>query len=236
MIIFTTITNAYDDIPDHFYDPSVKYVLFYDKEIEQRGPWEFIKIPEEGHPVLKAYRIRCLSHLWFDEPHVWVDACYTMTSQFVKNSKDILQNEITLQHHPEKRTLLGEFMKLHNWGFVPDERLLKCAEDIASIGYKPSMFDHTINCCVWRHNTPRVVDFNVEYWRWYKDYKLFHGCQITSAIAEYLAYGKNVPRVSMQVDLSKSSRARSYQENYQFCKNSDDRFMNRIRKILGAVV
>ena len=46
MIIYTTITNAYDRIPDHYYDPDVKYVLFYDEDIEQKGPWEFIRIPK----------------------------------------------------------------------------------------------------------------------------------------------------------------------------------------------
>jgi len=60
MIIYTTITNAYDTIPDHYYDPDVKYVLFYDEDIEQKGPWEFIRIPKGGDPVLKSYRIRTL--------------------------------------------------------------------------------------------------------------------------------------------------------------------------------
>jgi len=236
MIIFTTITNAYDTIPDHHYDLGVKYVLFYDKPIKQKGPWEFIRIPEEGDPVLKAYRIRCLSHLWFDEPHVWVDACYRMDETFADRSRDILQREITLQHHPDKRTLLGEFMKIHRCGFVPEDRLIRCAQDIRSVGYRPSTWDHTINCCVWRHNTPAVVDWNVEYWRWYKDYKLYHGCQITSAIAEHLVFGKNVPRVGMQVDLSQSTRAKAYPHNYSFVENTDKAFQKKLRKILGAVV
>jgi|TARA_R100000805_G_C3600471_1_gene101190 hypothetical protein len=81
-----------------------------------------------------------------------------------------------------------------------------------------------------------VVDWNVEYWRWYKDYKLYHGCQITSAIAEHLVFGKNVPRVGMQVDLSQSTRAKEYLHNYTFVDNTDETFQKKIRKILGAIV
>ena len=92
MIIFTTNINAYDNIPDHFYDADVKYVMFYDKEIPHKGPWEFRKLDcQYDHPVLNAYHTRCLSHLLFDEPHVWIDGCYTMTKQFVENSKKFLQ-------------------------------------------------------------------------------------------------------------------------------------------------
>ena len=69
MIIFTANINAYDNIPDHFYDGDVKYVMFYDKEIPRKGPWEFRKLDcQYEHPVLNAYHTRCLSHLWFDEP------------------------------------------------------------------------------------------------------------------------------------------------------------------------
>jgi len=236
MIIFTTITNAYDTIPDHHYDPDVKYVLFYDKPIEQRGPWEFIKISEEGDPVLKAYRIRCLSHLWFDEPHVWVDACYRMDETFADRSRDILQNEITLQRHPQPRTLLGEFIKLHRYGFVPPERLYRCAEDIMSVGYKPTMWDHTINSCIWRHNTPAVVDWNVEYWRWYKNYKLYHGCQITSAIAEHLVFGKNVPRVSIQFDMGRSTRSKVYSSSYTLDENTDETVSGKLADIFGTSI
>ena len=182
MIIFTTNINAYDNIPDHYYDGDVKYVMFYDKPIEKKGPWDFRKLDcKYKSPVLNAYHTRCLSHLWFDEPHVWIDGCYTMTEEFVKNSKEFLEtNEITLMHHPDKRTLLQEVLKLYRCGFVPEERLYKFCEDLAATGFKPSFFDHTINCCLWRNCSDKVTKWNEEYWKWYVDYELYHGCQITS--------------------------------------------------------
>tara|TARA_B100000900_G_scaffold258603_2_gene220407 strand:- start:1378 stop:2961 length:1584 start_codon:yes stop_codon:yes gene_type:complete len=243
MIIFTTNVNAYDNIPNHYYDKDVKYVMFYDKPIQQKGPWEFIQVEEPPTHLLltdsihKAYKTRTLSHLYFDEPHVWVDGCYTMTEQFVKNSKEFLEkDEITLMHHPDKRTLLQEILKLYRCGFVPEDRLLKFCTDVAATGMKSSFFDHTINCCIWRHNTPKVREWNEQYWHWYEHYGLFHGCQITSAIAEYLVYGKITARAPLQVDLSTSSRAKDYEDSYIFTtNNSEEEFVTKARKILNAV-
>ena len=41
MIVYTCITNGYDEIPDHYYDPDVQYVCFTDGTVEKKGPWEF---------------------------------------------------------------------------------------------------------------------------------------------------------------------------------------------------
>ena len=238
MIIFTTNINAYDDIPDHFYDGDVKYVMFYDEPIEQKGPWEFIKLDcKYDNPVLNAYHTRCMSHLYFDEPHIWIDGCYTMTEEFVKNSKEFLEkNEITLMNHPTKRSLLGEIIKLYRYGFVPEERLYRFCEDLAKTGFKSSFFNHTINCCIWRHNTSKVNEWNERYWYWYEEYELFHGCQITSAIAEWEVYGKKLPRVPMQVDLKQSTRAKTYGESYSMTTMPhhihEDGFKKRVARIL----
>jgi len=161
-----------------------------------------------------------------------------MTKQFVENSKKFLEeNEITLMHHPDKRTLLKELLKLYRWGFVPEERLYKFCDDIAATGFKPSFFDHTINCCLWRNCSDNVTRWNEEYWRWYVDYELFHGCQITSAIAEFLVYNKRLPRVPLQVDLSKSTRSKPYDESYEFTMNENEKqFTRNARRILRAAV
>ena len=47
LIIYTSITNWYDTIPDDmYYDPSVKYVCFTDGKVEKKGAWEFRDIPK----------------------------------------------------------------------------------------------------------------------------------------------------------------------------------------------
>ncbi len=239
MIIFTTNINSYDNIPDHFYDGNVKYVMFYDKPIEEKGDWEFIKLDcKYDHPVLNAYHTRCNSHLWFDEPHVWIDGCYTMTEEFVKNSKKFLEkNEITLMHHPDKRTFLREIMKLFRCNFVPEDRLIKFCKDLYDTGFDPMFMDHTINCCIWRNNTSKVKEWNERYWYWYEHYELFHGCQITSAIAEWEVYGKLLPRVDLQVDLFKSTRSKSYPHSYVFCSNkNEEKFKKKVCNIMNLPV
>ena len=63
MIIYTCITNGYDEIPDHYYDPDVQYVCFTDGTVEKKGPWEFRdilvdhKCLEENHLILKSILI-----------------------------------------------------------------------------------------------------------------------------------------------------------------------------------
>ena len=239
MIIFTTNINSYDNIPDHYYDGDVKYVMFYDKPIEEKGEWEFIKLDcKYDHPVLNAYHTRCNSHLWFDEPHVWIDGCYTMTEEFVENSKKFLdKNEITLMHHPDKRSFLREIMKLFRCDFVPEDRLIKFCKDLYDIGFDPEFMDHTINCCIWRNNTSKVKEWNERYWYWYEHYQLFHGCQITSAIAEWEVYGELLPRVELQVDLFKSTRAKTYPHSYTFTNNKEEReFKKKVCNIMNLPV
>ena len=68
-------------------------------------------------------------------------------------------------------------------------------------------------------------------------YELFHGCQITSAIAEFLVYNKRLPRVPLQVDLSKSTRNKPYDESYEFTMNENEKqFTRNARRILRAAV
>ena len=97
--------------------------------------------------------------------------------------------------------------------------------------------DHTINCCIWRNNTSKVKEWNERYWYWYEHYELFHGCQITSAIAEWEVYGKLLPRVEPQVDLFKSTRSKSYPHSYVFCSNNnEEQFKKKVCNIMNLPV
>ena len=68
MIIYTCITNGYDEIPDHYYDPDVQYVCLTDGTIEKKGPWEFRDILfEHEDPVrLSTHqnKIHTFTFLW----------------------------------------------------------------------------------------------------------------------------------------------------------------------------
>ena len=232
MIIYSCITNGYDEIPDdHFYDPTVKYVMYYDGEIEKKGPWEFIYCDRSEPDWIKAYYPKCMSHTLFDEPHVWIDGCYVMPPDFVKNSKEFLQNELTIQDHPHQRTIVQEFVKLYNVGFATYDELVLLAEDMVEVGFDPKQYRQSLNCCIWRQNTEKVRDWNTVYWNWYRNH-----CQrvdqITSSIADQLVVRSN--RVPMQIDLSVSTRAKRYGETYNMHHNSDAQdFRNMISNIFN---
>ena len=232
MIIYSCITNGYDIISDdHYYDPDVKYVMYYDQEIEKKGPWEFIKCDREEPDWIKSYYPKCMSHTLFDEPHVWIDGCYIMSPDFVNNSKEFLQNELTLQDHPNQRTIVQEFVKLYNVGFATYDELVLLAEDMACAGFDPKQYRQSLNCCIWRQNTEKVRDWNTVYWNWYKNH-----CQrvdqITSSIADQLVMKSN--RVPMQIDLNVSTRKKRYDETYNMHNNTNTAtFRNMISNIFN---
>ena len=231
MIIYSCITNGYDEIPDdHFYDPDVKYVMYYDGDLEQKGDWEFIKCDRHEPNWLKSYYPRCMSHTLFDEPHVWVDGCYTMPPDFVNKSKQFLQNELTLQNHPQQRTIIQEFYKLYRVGFATEDELVRLAEDMACIGFKPSQHKQSLNCCIWRQCTDKVKEWNECYWNWYSNH-CQRTDQIASSIAEQLVM--RATRVPMQINWNVSTRQKPYSENYIMYENTeDDLFIDRVCKAL----
>ena len=62
--------------------------------------------------------------------------------------------------------------------------------------------------------------------------------QATSGIAEYLVFGRDrIPRVPLQVDLSSSSRVKTYGDSYNISDNiNEDEFRSKARRILRAVL
>lgn len=100
MIIYTCITDGYDKIPlNNYYDPDVKYVCFYDQEIEKTGPWKFIKISNEIEcPFVRAHYYKILPYNFFDinEKLIWIDACRVHTKKLIKTSKRIFKQNIPL--------------------------------------------------------------------------------------------------------------------------------------------
>jgi len=85
-IIYTCITNGYDEIPnEHYYDPDIKYVCFTDGNIEHKEPWEFRDIPiqHECPRRLSAYpKINPHKLFPIGSKVAWIDGCYVMTKRY----------------------------------------------------------------------------------------------------------------------------------------------------------
>jgi hypothetical protein len=234
MIIYSCITNGYDEISDdHYYDPNVKYVMFHDGTIEKKGPWEFIELNvDETCPVRKSYHPKHLPHHYFEtgEDTVWIDGCYKLTKNFTEISKSM--GEFVLQIHPAKRSLIQEFLKLYSFGFSSEEECYSLASRMYNSGYRCVMYKQTINCCVWRKISPEINAWN-ECWRdWYMSSR--DRDQICSAIAEFQTI--RAKRCSVQISLDQTHRVKDYTLSYNIdtqYKNTD-KFIDNLCKIFNV--
>ena len=177
MLIYSCITNGYDEIPDdHYYDPDVQYVMFTDGTVEHKGPWEFRSIPMENEcpRKLSAY-VKTSPHKVFPmgTETVWIDGCYTMTEKFVDQSKKYLsENDFTVMRHPcvgepSGMSYLDECME----GFV-------CAmstwDEIIDIStrlrgtkkYSFRQYSAPVLGAIWRKITPTYPEFGDLWWEW----------------------------------------------------------------------
>ena len=112
MIIYTCITNSYDVIPDHYYDPDVRYVLFHDGTAVPQEPWELIELDVDVDCPrrLSAYP-KINPHKYFDEGEntVWIDGCYIMTKEFVELAKQ--RFPFTILRHPNRFSYYDEMLE-----------------------------------------------------------------------------------------------------------------------------
>jgi hypothetical protein len=215
VIIYTCITNGYDSISeDNYYDPDVRYVCFYDGDLEKIGPWEFIKLNLDIEcPVRRSYHPKHLPHHYFDagEITLWIDGSYTITKEIVEKFKtEFLEYDLVLQKHPAERNLLEEFSKLYYHGFSSEEQCVSMAKKIVENGYPLSDYNQTINCIVYRKLTEEINRWS-ECWRKWYDLGVNRD-QISSALAEWEI--KKAHRIDLLVDMTKSTRAKHYGSGY----------------------
>jgi hypothetical protein len=234
MIIYTCITNGYDKISNEtYYDPDIRYVCFYDGEIDKVGNWEYIPLDLDiTCPVRKSYHPKHLPHHYFDvgEYTMWIDASYTVTESvvdFFKN-KIINRHDLVLQRHPAKRNLLEEFSKLYYHGFSSAEECIDMAQKIKDSGFTLDDYDQTINCIVFRKLTDKVNQWSESWRRWY-DLGVNRD-QVSSSLAEWEVI--EAYHIDMIVDMSKSTRVKNYGDSYNLLeKPSFKNFKSFTRKL-----
>jgi hypothetical protein len=159
MIIYSCITDGYDEISDdHYYDPDIKYVMFHDGTIEKKGPWEFIELPKSNlNAVKKSYLPKI--QMPFDEPNFWIDGCFTITKKLVEESKKILdQNEYAILRHPNRRTYLEECVEYYTHAYDEYSSLIGITNKLKTLGYKFSFHKSIICGMMWRNPTDKVIN------------------------------------------------------------------------------
>jgi hypothetical protein len=216
VIIYTCITNGYDRISEeNYYDPDIRYVCFYDGELEKIGDWEFVELDLDIEcPVRRSYHPKHLPHHYFDvgEITLWIDGSYTITKELVDKFKsEFVQHDLILQKHPAERNLLEEITKLYYHGFSSEEECLDIAQKIKEAGYMIREYEQTINCIVYRRLTTQTIAWSEAWRKWY-DLGVNRD-QISSAVAEWEIMKAN--HINLIVDITKTTRVKSYGESYK---------------------
>mgnify|MGYP003112459589 FL=1 len=176
MLIYSCITNGYDEISDdHYYDPDVQYVMFTDGSVEHKGPWEFRPIPmENGCPRRLSAYVKTSPHKVFPvgTETVWIDGCYKMTEKFVEQSRKYLsENDFTVMRHPcvteDGMTYLDECLE----GFVCSmstwDEVIDITTRLKETGkYSFRNYSAPVLGAIWRKITPTYYEFGDSWWEW----------------------------------------------------------------------
>ena len=177
LIIYTSITNWYDTIPDDmYYDPDVKYVCFTDGKVEKKGAWEFRDIPSHVYDEvddprrLSAYAKICPHKLFpYGSKTVWLDGCYVHTKEWVDKCKEILK-EVPLTHmlHPHRFTFHNEIMEGFGANFNSREEMLELVHALQKVNYNFKQYYSPVLTCIWRQIDDEMAEFHDLWWKYSK--------------------------------------------------------------------
>jgi len=170
-IIYTCITNGYDEIPnEHYYDPEIKYVCFTDGSIEHKEPWEFRDIPIEhecprrlsAYPKINPHKLFPVG-----SKVAWIDGCYIMTERYAEETKRILDTyPFTIMRHHNKFTYYDEVLEgyLGNMNTWDDQ--VEITKALAETGYKFRLYSSPVLGSFWRVITEDLFDFHDMWWKY----------------------------------------------------------------------
>jgi len=169
MIIYSCITNYYDVIPDHYYDPDVRYVMFHDGTVVQRGPWEFIKLDVDIDCPrrLSAYP-KINPHKYFDEGEdtVWIDACYVMTKEFVELAKS--RFPFTILRHPNKFSYYDEMLEGFECSFFGFDQGIELTRILFEDGYNFRQYRSPLGTIIYRTINDETIRFGDSWWHYFE--------------------------------------------------------------------
>lgn len=170
-IIYTSITNGYDEIPnEHYYDPDIRYVCFTDGSIEHKGPWEFRDIPiqHECPRRLSAYA-KINPHKLFPvgSKVAWIDGCYVMTKKYCEEVKKYLSEyPFTVVRHYNKFTYYDEILEGYMGNFNTWDDQVEITKALADTGYNFRKYDSPVLGTFFRVITEDLFDFHDMWWQY----------------------------------------------------------------------
>ena len=177
IIIYTSITNWYDTIPDDmYYDPEVKYICFTDGKVEKKGPWEFRDIPAHVYDEvddprrLSSYAKICPHKLFpYGTKTVWLDGCYVHTKEWVDYCKKLLKDSgLTHMLHPHRFTFHNEVMEGFGANFNSEEQMLELVDALREVNYDFKKYCSPVLTCIWRQIDDEMGEFHDLWWKYSK--------------------------------------------------------------------
>lgn len=218
-IVYTCITNGYDSIPDHYYDPKVRYVLYHDGTIPLNNPnWEYRDVRE----LCDLECPRRLSSFPKINPHkcfevgdntVWIDGCYKMTKEFVEESRKVFPLDLATMEHCYEFTYYDEMLEGFMCEFFSYEDGVEITKKLAEAGY--NFKEYCSPCCtmIWRtiRSTLEFNKFCDLWWEWSligpnRDQVSFDAARQFSGLEIYRIFNKPPDTVVMGVELKFSEK------------------------------
>ena len=169
IVIYTCITNGYDEFPENnYYDPDIRYVCFHDVSVDTTGePWEYIKLDLDiDCPRRLSFYPKANPHLFFPEgTHtIWIDGCYVHTKEFVERSKGCFP--FTMLRHASKFSYFDEMLEGFTCAFFTYDDALLLTQKLKDIDYNFRTYGSPLGTIVWRTMSPEMNKFNELWYEW----------------------------------------------------------------------
>ena len=235
LVIYTSITNWYDTIPDDmYYDPDVKYVCFTDGKVEKKGEWEFRDIPDfvydevDGDPRrLSAFAKICPHKLFpYGTKTVWLDGCYIHTKEWVEYCKKKLKESgLTHMLHPHRFTFHNEIMEGFGANFNSREQMLELVDALSKVEYDFKKYCSPVLTCIWRQVDDEMAKFHDIWWKYSKigsnrDQISFDCALQLTGIKWWVVHNWETIGLDLTSPVSKAARNKRHPQAGHFNENS----------------
>jgi len=172
MIIYTSITNNYCELPE-IEDLGHEYICFHDGTVKPKSPWQLRNIKyEHEDPVVLSRHPKILFHEYFDEPCVYVDASrlhQINNKEFFDISEKILNSrDLILMRHPENHNYFEECLEYYLRSWTTETNLVNITKHLNDRNYNFSEHETFLGTILWRTPTDDVVEWCELWWELYQ--------------------------------------------------------------------
>ena len=171
MIIYTSITNGYCELPE-LEDLGHQYICFHDGTVEPKSPWELRDIKfEHKDPVVLSRHPKILFHEYFNEPCVYVDASrlhLINNQQFFDISEVILEeDDVFILEHPEQHNYFEECLEYYLKSWVDEKSIVKLTKSLSKLKYDFLNHETIFACVLWRNPSENTIKWSKLWWEFY---------------------------------------------------------------------